>query len=264
MKKYWVVFKISWQKELEYRFNFLLGRLRSIVVLLLLYYLWYALTSATGTFAGYTQSELITYVLGANILRSIIFGTQSRLMATEINDGTFSIYLVKPVNHFLLVFFRELAQRSLYAVTAVVEVTIFAVLVHAHILYQVHWYWWVLSLLSAALAVVLYFLISYAMNLIAFWSREAMGPRFLFEWFLEFASGAYFPLDILSKLPFAFFARLPFLYVLYFPISVYLGRCTLGQVAAGVGMQLVWIGVGAYTAKRVWTRGLMRFTGEGI
>src|SRR3990172_158315 len=141
MKKYLTIFRISWQRELEYRFNFALGRLRSIVVLLLLYSIWHTLASTTGTFAGYTQRELITYVLGANILRSIVFGAQARSVAAEINDGTFSTYLVKPVNHFLFVFFRELAQRSISTVSAVIEVALFSFLVDARIFLQVDWRW---------------------------------------------------------------------------------------------------------------------------
>ena len=264
MKKYLTIFRISWQRELEYRFNFLLGRLRSIVVLLLLYSIWHTLASTTGTFAGYTQRELITYVLGATILRSIVFGTQARSVAAEINDGTFSTYLVKPVNHFLFVFFRELAQRSISTVSAVIEVALFSFLVDARIFLQVDWRWMTLFVVTTCLALVLYSLLSYTINLIAFWSREAMGPKFLFDWFLEFSSGAYFPMDILGAGLFAAFATLPFFYLLFFPIGVYLGRYTGWQAAGGIAMQVVWIGIGIHVARFVWARGLMRFTGEGI
>jgi ABC-2 type transport system permease protein len=264
MKKYWTVFRISWQKELEYRFNFLLGRLRNIIVLLLLYFVWHTLTSPTGTFAGYDQNELVTFVLGANVLRSIVFGTQARSVAAEINDGTFSAYLVKPVHHLLFVFFRELAQRCLHTLTAVFEVAVFSALVDARILIQIQWHWLALFFVSTSLAMILYFLLSYTVNLIAFWSREAMGPKFLFDWFLEFASGAYFPLDILASGLYAVFASLPFFYLLYFPIQVYLGRMPLRQVAGGIGLQLIWIGLCILGARFVWAKGLMRFTGEGI
>jgi ABC-2 type transport system permease protein len=91
-----------------------------------------------------------------------------------------------------------------------------------------------------------------------------MGPKFLFDWFLEFASGAYFPLDILASGLFAVFASLPFFYLLYFPIQVYLGRLPFRQVAGGIGLQLVWIGLCILGARFVWAKGLMRFTGEGI
>ena len=126
--KYRVIFTISWQRELEYRFNFYLGRLRNIIVMLLLYFVWMSLTSKSGRFAGYAQTELITYVFGINILRALTFGAQSRQVAGDINDGSFSAYLIMPVNHLLRTFMGELAQRSLYAMTALAEVLLFAFL----------------------------------------------------------------------------------------------------------------------------------------
>ncbi len=122
VRKYWVMFKISWQKELEYRFNFFLGRLRNILVMLLLYYVWLTVTKKSGKFAGYLQTELITYVFGINILRAVIFGAQSKQVASVINDGSFSTYLTMPINYFARTFSAEFAQRSLSLVTALAEV----------------------------------------------------------------------------------------------------------------------------------------------
>ncbi len=51
-RKYGTIFRISWEKELEYRFNFFLARLRNIMVMLLLYFVWVALTGDSGRFAG--------------------------------------------------------------------------------------------------------------------------------------------------------------------------------------------------------------------
>jgi ABC-type uncharacterized transport system permease subunit len=71
-------------------------------------------------------------------------------------------------------------------------------------------------------------------------------------------------MDILGAGLFVAFASLPFFYLLFFPIGVYLGRYTGWQVGGGIAMQVVWIGIGAHVARFVWARGLMRFTGEGI
>lgn len=264
MKKYWTVFKISWQKQLEYRFNFFLGRLRNIIVLLLLYYVWYSLTYATGEFAGWTSAELMTYVFGANILRSIIFGAQSRETAQEINDGAFSIFLVKPVSHFAYVFFRELAERSVNFATAIIEVFIFAAILKIQFIWQTDWRILLMFIISSVFALFLYFVLSYLVSLIAFWSREAMGPRFLFEWILEFASGAYFPLDILNRAVFIGLACLPFMYLMYLPLGIYLGKFALWQMAAEIAAQFLWIIIIGILARAAWSRGLKKFTGEGM
>jgi ABC-type uncharacterized transport system permease subunit len=134
--KYWVIFGISWQKELEYRFNFFLGRLRNIIVMVLLYFVWLTLTNLSGRFAGYTRPELITYVFGVNILRSVVFGAQTRQVASEINDGAFSAYLTMPISHFARTLAVELAQRSLYGVTALIEVLLFSFLLKVKLIHK--------------------------------------------------------------------------------------------------------------------------------
>lgn len=93
MGKYFYSFFLSLEQYTHNRLEFFLGRLRNIIVLILLYYVWIGVSSATGKFSSFTTNELVTYVLLANILRSFIFGAQSRRIAIEINDGIFSVYL---------------------------------------------------------------------------------------------------------------------------------------------------------------------------
>jgi ABC-2 type transport system permease protein len=264
LRKYSTVFAITWQKELEYRFNFVLGRMRNIIVMLLLFFLWTSLTMKSGKFAGYTQQELITYVFGINILRSVVFGTQSRQVAADINDGMFSTFLIMPMNHFFRTFSAELAQRSISSAMATVEVVLFAVLMRVDLLLQRDGTVLALFFLSLILATILYFLLSYLMSLFAFWSREAMGPRFLFDWILEFASGAYFPLDILSRSFFTALQVLPFASIVYLPMQIYLGRYSFREATAGILFQAAWIAFFSVVVGWVWRRGLRKYTGEGM
>jgi ABC-2 type transport system permease protein len=263
-RKYWVIFKISGQKEFEYRFNFFLARLRNVLVMLLLYFVWLALTMKSGRFAGYSQTELITYVFGINILRSVIFGAQSRQVASDINDGMLSAYLAMPINYFFRTFSAEFAQRSLYAVTALGEVLLFSYLFKVDLLIQRDAAVLAFFSVSMVLASTLYFLLSYAISLLAFWSREAMGPKFLFDWVLEFASGAYFPLDILSPALFTVLAFLPFASIMYLPMQIYLGRTGMHSALQGIALQCAWIALFGPAALWVWKRGLKKYTGEGM
>lgn len=262
--KYFTIFKIGWQNLLEYRFNFVLGRLRVILVLILFYYIWHSLSLFSSRFAGYSFLELVTYVLlGVNILRSAVFGAQSRKVASEINDGSFSNYLIKPINHFWFIFFKELGERSVYFITSVIEVIIFALLFNVDFFWQGNVVVLLFFAISCVLSIFLYFILSYIISLLAFWSREAMGPRFLYEWFLEFASGAYFPLDILAKPIFTALQFLPFMYLIYLPMSIYLGRVDFTQAGKGILIQFTWVIATSWFAYIIWNRGLRKYTSEG-
>ncbi len=262
--KYIAVFRISWQRELEYRFNFILGRLRNILTMLLLYFVWISLTKRTGMFAGYSRDELVTYVFGVNILRAIIQGNQSKQVVIDINEGLFSAYLVMPMSYLLRTFSAELAPRIICFLTSLAEVVLFGLLLQVTFFLQREGILLLLFIASLAMAVVLFFAMSYLISLLAFWSREAMGPRFLFDWVLEFASGAYFPLDILPAPALAVVQALPFAGIIYLPLQIYLGRLSPAAAAAGILQQALWTGIIGLVLAVAWRRGLKRYTGEGM
>lgn len=264
MKKYFQIFKISFSRILEYRLDFVLGRLRHIVVLLLLFYVWRALSLETGSFASYTSSEIFTYVFLVNLLVSVVTGSMSREMAEEINSGTFSKYLAMPVNYFYYNFFRELAQRLLNLISATAELIIFALVLKVDLVFQFSPEILFLSFLSAVLALIIFYILSFIVSMMAFWSREAMGPRFLFDWFFLFASGAYFPLDILSRSWFGFALKLPFFYIVFFPLSIYLSKIDNTQIMYGFIWQLFWLFFCGSIAYLVWDAGMKKYSGEGI
>ena len=147
---------------------------------------------------------------------------------------------------------------------AVLETIVFMFLFKVKFFYQADFKLILVVIFSIILANIIYFIISYLVSLIAFWSREAMGPRFLFEWILEFASGAYFPLDILSPVIFTFLLWFPFMYLLYIPMAIYLGRYDLSLALLSVFVQLFWISLLSALTYYIWKKGLKKFTGEGI
>lgn len=264
MKKYFWAFKMSFAHTTAYRLNFFIGRLRSVIVFLLFYFVWLTLTRDSGQFAGFTTEELTTYVVLITLLRPLVFGDQSRRIAMDINDGSFSQYLVKPVNHFVFCYFRELAERTLLFFSALVEIFFLSLIFDIHYTAPKNWESVGFFLLGLFFAHILYFVMSYGVNLLAFWSRQAMGPRFLFEWFLECASGLFFPIRILSAAWQSVLALLPFMYLIYAPIGLYLGWFSRSEIQGIFAAQVFFIMLAAIITRIVFRRGLLRYSGEGI
>src|SRR5579863_3480794 len=122
MRKYWFIYTLYWQEGLQQRASFFIERFRSLVLLISFYYLWTALLRNRTSFAGYNRSQMITYVLGMNILRSLVFASRTYEIAGEINHGRLSGYLLKPVNFFTYTLFRDLSEKSINALSAMIEV----------------------------------------------------------------------------------------------------------------------------------------------
>ncbi len=263
MHKYLIVFKLEWQRILQYRFNFFLGRLRSIIVLLMLYYLWISLSTSTGTFAGFSRKELVSYVLLTLTLRPLIFGGHSRNLSIEINTGIFSKYLTMPLNIFIYNFFRDSAERIINLLFVIIEIIIFCSITGEMILMPASGNL-IFSIVAVCLAIVLYSLLIFTLSSLSFWSREAMGPRFLFDWFMDFSAGGYFPLSILSAGLYTILAYLPFYYLIYFPLVVVLNRQSVRDILLGFVVQVIWILILSGLTIIIWRRGIRKYSGEGI
>lgn len=264
MKKYLIVFRLEVKRKLEYRFNFFLEQLRALVVFILLYSVWTNLTTNNRLFAGYSKIELVTYVVGVTLLYPLMFSQQTRQVAIEINTGSFSQLIIKPLNYFWYNFARECADRMLSFFFSLFSLVALFALFHFDVFLQGNPKVLAVFSLATLLALFLSCLISFVVNLIAFWSREASGPRFVLEWIMYFTSGQFFPLNILSPILYGVVIVLPFAYILFVPIQMYLGRLTSIQMVGAIFVQLLWIGILSLITHFVWKKGVARYSGEGI
>ena len=101
MKKYLQIFKLSFQQEFAYRLNFVMWRVRNILQIILLFFLWSSVFKDPQTEVfGYNQEKILTYVFGILILRAIVFSARAVDVAGEISNGDITNFLLKPVSYF--------------------------------------------------------------------------------------------------------------------------------------------------------------------
>jgi ABC-2 type transport system permease protein len=263
MRKYFCIFGIYWQEGLSRRASFIMERFRALVVLISFYYFWSALLKNRTHFAGYDRSQMLTYVLGMNVLRSIVFATRTEEIASEINHGRLSSYLLKPVNFMLYTLFRDLSEKSINLVSSLIEV--FGLIMIFHV--ALHWphdaLVWLLFLASVLGATWLYFILSFMTGCWGFWTAESWGPRFLLELFLEFTAGAFFPLDVLPPLAQHIIKSFPSPYMMFFPLQIFLGKLNTTQIINGFLMQAFWLLAISAMARLVWSKGMRSYSAVG-
>jgi len=262
-RKYWFIYWLYWQEGLQQRASFLMERFRSLVVLLSFYSLWSALLAQKGSFANYDRPQMMTYVLGSSILRSLVFASRTSEIAGDINHGRLSAYLLKPVNYFTYTFSRDLSEKSINLFSSIIEVAILSWVFGIHFQWPTHVSSWCFFLASLAFAVTLYFLLCFIVGCWGFWTAESGGPRFLLELFLEFSAGAFFPLDILPLSIQTALKTLPSPYLIFFPMRIFLERAPMTEIVQGFRVQFFWIIGLAVLARWFWVRGVDMYGAEG-
>jgi ABC-2 type transport system permease protein len=262
--KYLAVMKIAWRRELEERLSFILARSRGLTVLFSLYFLWSALLGNEESVFQYSRSQILTYVLGMNILRALVLWSATDNLPSEIVHGQLSDLLLRPIRPIGYWAARDVAAKGLQLSSAVVEVALFALVASTRLYLPHRLLTWVAFLASLGGAIVLYFMMSYCLGLAAFWTSQSRGPRFCFDLVLEFSAGAYFPIDVLSSGWQAFLSWLPFPYLIFYPLNIYLDRVGGAVIARTLCTQAVWIGVLWMMVNATWRRGMRTYAAEGV
>src|SRR3989344_5410510 len=220
MKKYYIIARNTWDEMLTYRVSFVMWRIRNIIQLLTIYFLWQVILPPGKTLLGYSQSLMLTYILGTSLIDSVVLSSRTEL--------TLIFIILRPpffiqTNPFYILFF----------------------------------------VFSVILSLFIYFFLNFLLGLIAFWSPEVWAPRFIFITLLGFFAGSLFPLDILPGTLYEIMKFLPFTYLLYFPLKIYLGQLNLSQILSGLAISIFWVFAIYFLVKYFWQKGLKSYTAYG-
>jgi ABC-2 type transport system permease protein len=263
MNKYLVVLKISFLEYLSYRLNFILWRFRSLLSILITYYLWQAVFFNSEMILGYKRSEMLTYIVLINFITSISQSSQTFKIASEINTGALSALLIKPVNYFGFNISRDLSDKLINIISSTIEIVLLFFFLKVPFVFQGNFQILVYFLLAIIMSSVLFFEINVILSFVGFWSLDAWAPRFIFYILIAFLSGTFFPLDILSTNIYQLLNLLPFPYLVFFPLKIYLGNFNNDFLYRGLFISSVWSFILAFLMKFIWNKGLKIYRAEG-
>ncbi len=263
MRKYLVAYSISLQETLQRRSTLIMDRVGGFAVRLSLYSFWSALLGDKSSFLGYTRPQMLTYVLAINVLRSLVFTGRGWQLVGEISNGKISSYLVRPISYHAYALSLDLAQKTVHVVSAFFEVALLAACIRGRLFLPSNPVTWILFSCSALLASLIFFFMEFLVSSLAFWTSESGGPLFCFELFLQFAAGAFFPLDVLPDALRRALAATPFPYLVYFPARIFLEKVTAAEAARVLVSEAAWLAVFVAAASSVWRAGVRSYAAEG-
>lgn len=266
MKKYLQVFKISFQQEFVYRLNFVMWRVRNLLQIFLVFFLWDTVFASPGRVVfGYDRAKILTYIFGLMIVRAFVLSARAADVAGEVSRGDLSNYLVKPVNYFKYWLTRDISSKALNLAFAAGEFILLYLLLRPPFFLQTNLLSLLAFLLSVGLAMLMYFLMLFITSAVPFWMPEAAwGMHFLVTVvILEFLSGALFPLDILPATFQNVLNYTPFPYLIFFPLQVYLGKITGVAAIKGILIALAWLAILYLAMDALWKKGLKIYQAYG-
>lgn len=261
--KYYLVARNTWDQTISYRLNFVVWRFRVFLSLVSTYFLWFTLIPSGKTIADYNQYAILTYILGGSIVYSIVLSTRVADVANDITQGDLSNYLMRPVNYIGYYFAKDLGDKAMNIVFSLFEIFIFFLIVRPPFFLQTHILNIVGFVISIIFAVFINFCINMFLSFVGFFSAETWAPRFIFYVLIGFFAGTFFPLDIFPHWLFVFLNALPFSFLIYTPMKIYLGQLSFQNSLVALSISGFWAVALFVLLEILWKKGLRIYSAEG-
>ncbi|MBT7903727.1 hypothetical protein HN587_07730 [Candidatus Woesearchaeota archaeon] len=253
---------------LAYKFEFFIALVTTPISLFIFYFLWKSIYafSEVSIIRGYTFEELVTYFVLSMIVSFFVWSDVDAWLEHEIVKGNMVGWLLRPISYLRNEFCFETGLKMLsFAIQAV------PIAIGAHFILDLNFTSWIylgISAFTVLVASLIIFLISFLIGTCAFWLQRIRGVRRLKRGFILLLSGGLLPLTFFPSWWENISHFLPFEYMRFVPINIYLGKYTFTgagfeNILIVVGVQVAWALFLYICAKILWKSAIKKFSGSG-
>ncbi len=254
---YFYFIRLAFLKFLAYRMRYYTGVVSYTVFVTGHYYVYSALfasavaESATGRIGGLSLSEMITYVAISWIGRSFYFNGIARDLARMVQEGEIAVMLIKPFHVQTVMMFEAIGESAfrLLMFTLPIMVVIVPLFGIQRPPEPVYYLW---TFISFCLALVIYSQLNFMLGCLAFAMKNIQGVLRAKMVSMDFLTGVVVPFTFFPDWFQMTMNYLPFQYISYVPVTIYLGKRQGPALQEALLVQLAWA-IGLFLlARLVW------------
>jgi ABC-2 type transport system permease protein len=266
VRLFWSIVGIEARKRMSYRVDFWINSVVGFVTELgVAWFIVLAMFSGADRIGGFSRDGMLLYYVAIILIARLVRSTDLEwAIADDIYQGALSRYLLYPVTYGVLKYATQIGAL----LPAIVQVTLFGA-----------WIPFVLgipegvrltpatvAMCAGAIAVAnaLHFLSTYPIQLVAFWADNCWSLLVAHRLVAMLLGGILVPLALFPAWSQPALNALPYRYMFAFPVDALLGRLSVAEYAAGLGVAVAWCGIFAAVSAAVWRRGTLQYTGVGM
>lgn len=261
MRKYWIVFEKSLKSELTYRSAALWGIVSAVLSFLIQIFLWQALLS-TGVRQDTSFTDMLLYVLINSFMLQLTRTNVAGVIEDAMIDGTISMELLRPISYKGYMLSQTMGKNFYGSLTATVPVLILSLffLSGAVLPNMIHI---LLFILAALLGIALMFEVTYLAGLAAFWLQRCWFIRFYLYGLRSIFGGTMVPIWFYPEFLKSFSYWLPFRYMTFEPINIFLMKTPVEQAWVSIFAALLWLVGLSIADKLIWRAAAKKLTVNG-
>lgn len=254
----------TYKEWVVYRSHMAVSLFVGPIFFLVQYFIWTAVYSTQSSIKGLSLEQMLTYYGIAAIISYITYDSADWNLQMLISSGKFLTFMLRPVSHLYFAFSQKVGHRLLGFWVEFLPISLLFFFVFKINLIPAYPFWAILSIL---LSFIMIFLISYCLGISAFWLTRTSGIRRMFRLIADICAGVFIPLTFFPDFAQKILFFLPFQYMTYVPIRVFIGSYSLGGVSMSipqiVGIQALAVICMYLFTKLLWHLGFKKFTGVG-
>jgi ABC-2 type transport system permease protein len=259
---YLVSMRMAIATQIQYRLGNYLWMLGMIAEPVIYLVVWTTIAHQQGgSVAGYTAGQFAAYYIVWTLVRNINIVFTPYGWEPRIRQGQFSALLLRPLHpiHYDISFFAgwKIVMVLFWLPIAALLTVIF------HPAFSPG----ALDIITFLFALVGAYLIRslflWALGMVTFWTTKVGG---LFELYISaelILSGRLVPIALLPRWARTISNFLPFQWTFGFPINALIGKLGPVQLLTGLGMQALWIAIGAALVAIFWRFSVRRYSAVG-
>ena len=249
--------KVQYSNMLEYRVEIALWAISGIIPFFMLN-IW--TNNNLNESINISNTMLSRYFLSAFFVRQFSVVWVVFTFEEDSLMGKVSPYLIQPLNPF----FRYLAQHIAEQITRfpfALIIAFFFFMFNSESFWVPNLVILLLSFISTFLSFLIQFLMQSIIACLCFWTEKASSiERLLFIPTL-FLSGLLAPVVSFPEFVKSWIYITPFPYLIDFPANILSGNPT--NISGGISMQILWILILFPLFKKIWSKGIKKYTAMG-
>jgi len=241
MPKYFSLAKITFQEYFTYRLNFILWRFRNLIFFLSVFFFWMAIFENRNEVLGYQKSQMLAYIIGVALLRSVILASRSVDLPGLIRNGDLNKLILQPFNFFSFWFTKDVVDKLLNIIFVLVEIGIILAIFKFPFYIPQNPATYAYFTVIIFIAIFLSFFLNFFLSVTSFWTEDIWATRWLFGViFLEFFAGSFFPIDVLPKAISSIVYLTPFPYLIFFPLKIWNEQLSFDMIFKAIFICSSW------------------------
>jgi ABC-2 type transport system permease protein len=257
--------RIAVRERMQYRFDFFMTLLSTLMFSALFYMIWRAIYAySTETVLPWTQ--LITYIMMGQAINFSRWSPAERApvynTASSIRNGDIALDLIRPVGFQS----RRLIEAVGYFVVELLWVTLPVILIYVVFL-GISPPGDIFSAAGFLLSVIIAFFVSFSLNSIimmtSFWTTNARGVQIAKKAAVDILAGTIIPFEFFPSWFRIIVDHMPFKGMAYIPLSIYTGKMAGYTMIYGLLEQIAWAAVMFCISRILWLRASSRIIIHG-